>query len=176
MTLTRDLNKPQQKFMFWTFFLHSSRVKQQSNWKSITPQRTFIWRLRNQPLGETLTSVLVLSNLCFAHLYWCPEKFRREPGTSLQCPSAAYTLNCVPQSSLFLLPFSLLSSQPSSVSTTLALFSPLPSFHLCSLALILNWTEAWLSIQSVPWQCHLPVTCVDAWKCNSSTSPTCFSH
>lgn len=70
-----------------------------------TQQMKYVWKLWNLPHRETLTSVLVMSNSCSAHLYWCPEKFRREAGAHLQCPSSPYTLNFIPTSLLFHLPF-----------------------------------------------------------------------
>lgn len=86
----------------------------------------------------------------------------------IQARTSPASILGVPRFSHFHLLFSLLSSQPSSVCTILCLLSPLPSSHFYSLALTLNWTEAWLTImKDIPWQCHSPITCVGAWKLQS---------
>lgn len=113
----------------------------------VNPKRKYIWRLWNWPQRDTLTSVLVISTSNFSLLIYTGAKkklkLKWEPEARLHCPSSPYTLNFVPQSSLFHLPFQpfikicLHRSPPSS-----------PCLHLYPLfistpgALISSWTEA----------------------------------
>lgn len=115
-----------------------------------------------QAYRETLMSGWVMSNLCSSPFVLGSE-------ACLQCPFSPYTLNFVPQSSVFHLSFqSFIKStfisvhHPCPVFTSL-LFSSLP----CSIDSVLVYTIAPLfkgSAHYVPWQCHLLVTCVGTKK------------
>lgn len=134
-------------------------------------------------LGETLTSVLGMSNSCSARLYWSPEKkLRQEPGARLQRSSSPYTLNCVPLSSLFHLPpLSFIKSAFISLHHPRPVFtSILFSSQYCSIDSGAGLKHCSLFKRSacyVLWQCHLPVTCVGEKNliASSFTSPTHFT-
>lgn len=151
---------------------------------TVYPQRKYISRLWILPLGRHWRQhwLWVIYMHALLHLYWCQEKFWQVPEARLRCPSEPYTLNFVPQCSLFHLPF-----QPFIKSPFISLHQPhllftsiLCSSLLCSIDFELDWSTA------LYWKVHAvssgnAIYLLPVWVCKnlitlSFTSPTRFSH